>query len=63
LALQDGDAGDEPLKGLQDGDHTCANCKTTETSMWRKSPNGDIVCNACGLYERLNKVCACSCRC
>ncbi|CAP28571.2 Protein CBR-ELT-7 [Caenorhabditis briggsae] len=34
----------------------CANCSTTETSLWRKNEEGDLECNACNLYFRLNKV-------
>ncbi|CAG5102970.1 Oidioi.mRNA.OKI2018_I69.chr1.g553.t1.cds [Oikopleura dioica] len=32
----------------------CDNCKTTETSLWRKNSAGIAVCNACGLYEKLH---------
>lgn len=33
----------------------CANCNVIKTPSWRKSPCGSrILCNACGLYEKLH---------
>ncbi|KAF1944374.1 hypothetical protein EJ02DRAFT_99499 [Clathrospora elynae] len=30
----------------------CSNCRTTQTPLWRRSPSGETVCNACGLYMK-----------
>ena len=34
----------------------CANCKTTQTTLWRRNSNGEPVCNACGLYYKLHGI-------
>ncbi|XP_037924080.1 GATA-type transcription factor SRE1 isoform X2 [Hermetia illucens] len=33
---------------------TCANCKTSSTTLWRRNNEGQPVCNACGLYFKLH---------
>lgn len=34
----------------------CANCRTCNTTLWRRNNNGEPVCNACGLYYKLHQV-------
>nr|XP_003421817.1 transcription factor GATA-5 [Loxodonta africana] len=34
----------------------CTNCRTTNTTLWRRSAEGEPVCNACGLYMKLHGV-------
>ncbi|XP_030754821.1 uncharacterized protein LOC115881476 isoform X2 [Sitophilus oryzae] len=35
---------------------SCANCKTVNTTLWRRNNQGEPVCNACGLYFKLHNV-------
>ncbi|PBK75324.1 GATA-domain-containing protein, partial [Armillaria solidipes] len=34
----------------------CTNCQTTDTPLWRRSPEGQPLCNACGLFYKLHGV-------
>ncbi|KAJ7644928.1 hypothetical protein FB45DRAFT_736799 [Roridomyces roridus] len=34
----------------------CNHCHTQETSVWRRDKEGNQVCNACGVYQRLRGV-------
>ncbi|XP_055375319.1 box A-binding factor [Condylostylus longicornis] len=34
----------------------CANCKTNQTTLWRRNNDGQPVCNACGLYFKLHNI-------
>ncbi|XP_013388661.1 transcription factor GATA-4 isoform X2 [Lingula anatina] len=35
---------------------SCANCRTSTTTLWRRNNEGEPVCNACGLYYKLHGV-------
>ncbi|KAK3927880.1 GATA-binding factor A [Frankliniella fusca] len=37
-------------------DLSCTNCGTMTTTIWRRNPLGEMVCNACGLYYKLHGV-------
>ncbi|KIK44787.1 hypothetical protein CY34DRAFT_599629 [Suillus luteus UH-Slu-Lm8-n1] len=58
LSTRDGSAGN--TKGSSDdGDQpptSCTNCQTTNTPLWRRDPEGQPLCNACGLFFKLHGV-------
>ncbi|KAJ7747162.1 hypothetical protein DFH07DRAFT_578665 [Mycena maculata] len=50
-------ANDEAEAGDSDGEYAgpeCGNCGTRKTSAWRRNKAGAQVCNACGVFERMN---------
>ncbi|ODQ56253.1 hypothetical protein SAICODRAFT_4441 [Saitoella complicata NRRL Y-17804] len=40
----------------QNGVTSCTNCGTTTTPLWRRNPEGQPLCNACGLFLKLHGV-------
>lgn len=50
-----------PLQTAKRTGLQCSNCKTENTTLWRRNSDGQPVCNACGLYYRLHKVCMGGC--
>ncbi|KAJ3031148.1 UNVERIFIED_CONTAM: Transcription factor GATA-5 [Siphonaria sp. JEL0065] len=43
-----------PLATQQASQHECTNCHSNSTSHWRKTADGRLLCNACGLFEKKN---------
>lgn len=42
------------LEQKKDGMIECHNCHTLKTPLWRKDPDGNTLCNACGLFLKLH---------
>ncbi|KAH7914138.1 hypothetical protein BJ138DRAFT_1000880 [Hygrophoropsis aurantiaca] len=59
LSAADGNSSHPPKNGSDEGDQTptaCTNCHTTNTPLWRRDPEGQPLCNACGLFYKLHGV-------
>ncbi|PLN78532.1 hypothetical protein BDW42DRAFT_174765 [Aspergillus taichungensis] len=46
----------KPSKDTSFLGHSCSNCGTKSTPLWRRAPNGAMICNACGLYLKARNV-------
>ncbi|KAI8884403.1 hypothetical protein K501DRAFT_332712 [Backusella circina FSU 941] len=54
-ASQDNDNKKEATGSKKEGTQ-CTNCATTTTPLWRRNPEGEPLCNACGLFLKLHGV-------
>lgn len=45
-----------PFRPSRGAPHICTNCLTTSTPLWRKTAEGRLLCNACGLFYKLHGV-------
>lgn len=43
-------------EGGENSATVCTNCQTTNTPLWRRDPEGQPLCNACGLFYKLHGV-------
>lgn len=41
-----------PRRATEDSPNICHECKTTDSKLWRRGPDGHLMCNACGLRWR-----------
>jgi hypothetical protein len=44
---------DQAQTGSDSGQRICSHCFTTQTGSWRRGPNQELLCNACGVYRKL----------
>ncbi|WVQ99297.1 hypothetical protein IAU59_006429 [Kwoniella sp. CBS 9459] len=53
---EDDDEGPGSIMPSGENPTMCTNCQTTNTPLWRRDPEGQPLCNACGLFYKLHGV-------
>ncbi|WVQ72606.1 hypothetical protein IAR50_002164 [Cryptococcus sp. DSM 104548] len=53
---EDDDGGPGSIMSNGENPTMCTNCQTTNTPLWRRDPEGQPLCNACGLFYKLHGV-------
>ncbi|KAG5462742.1 MAG: hypothetical protein BJ554DRAFT_3754 [Olpidium bornovanus] len=54
--LEPADSANQQLSAEKPAGPTCSNCATGTTPLWRRDPEGQPLCNACGLFFKLHGV-------
>jgi GATA-binding protein len=54
--VNNGSKSDHASMATADPPTICSNCNTTKTPLWRRDPEGQPLCNACGLFLKLHGV-------
>jgi len=52
----EGDSNRTSTSNPSESGQTCSNCQTKTTPLWRRNPEGQPLCNACGLFLKLHGV-------
>ncbi|PLW51183.1 hypothetical protein PCANC_11427 [Puccinia coronata f. sp. avenae] len=49
------DLPERPVSSPISEEPICSNCRGTQTPLWRRGPNDELLCNACGVFYKVHK--------